>query len=56
MEVLVCKRSTIQWEKSSFKKHFDRLYSVGVVHDPLGMEKHQLTAFLCILEQLHSFF
>lgn len=56
MEVMVCKPSTIQWGKSSLKKHFDRVYSVGVVHDPLGKEKHQSTAFLCILEQLHSFF
>jgi len=55
-EVLLCKQSTIQWWKSSFKKHFDTGYSVGAVRDPPSKEKCQSTAFLCTLEQLHSFF
>lgn len=37
-DVLVCKQCIVQWWKSSLKKHFVAVYSVGVVHDPLSKE------------------
>lgn len=42
--------------KEFSEKHFDAVYSAGMVHDLLSKEKRQSTSFLYILEQLHSFF